>query len=150
MKQTPSQKRRRTRILVIDDDPSIRLGLSEILASEGYQVNTAASAGEICRITETLDPDIILLDLVIPGVNGFEAVEALKANACTAGIPVVAMTASWLGSQKERLATVGFHSSLRKPFTGSTLCQEIRGVEAAISAMGSPAVHDSTAPRRTA
>lgn len=129
MEKARRAERKRTRILVVDDDASIRIGLSQILVSEGFEVNTAADADEVCRVVESVDPDLILLDLVLPGVNGFDAIDCLKSDERTAAIPVIAMTASWLGSRFERLESLGFSGALRKPFSGSTLCREIREVQ---------------------
>lgn len=134
MEKPSRSERKRTRILIVDDDASIRIGLSQILVSEGFEVNTAADADRVCDVVESVDPDLILLDLVLPGVNGFDAIDTLKSHDGTAAIPVIAMTASWLGSQFERLESLGFSAALRKPFSGSTLCRKIREVQGALSA----------------
>lgn len=128
MKTSRKQARKGPRILIVDDDASIRLGLSQILVAEGYQVNTAASLDRICHIAATLCPDVVLMDLVLPGANGFEGMEMLQRDPRTSTIPVIAMTASWLGSRQDRLESVGFSGALRKPFSGSSMCDEIQRV----------------------
>ena len=80
-------------ILVVDDDPTNVHVLVDVLSHEGFNVSVAMSGDEALDQIETIKPDIILLDVVMPGIDGFETCRRLKANTATADIPVIFMTA---------------------------------------------------------
>ena len=83
----------RERILVVDDDANIRALLTVLLENEGYQV-LAAADGEAGILTATLEqPDLILLDIRMPKMDGLEACDKLRANPATHAIPVIFLTA---------------------------------------------------------
>ncbi|MEK6684266.1 MAG: response regulator, partial [Nitrospirota bacterium] len=89
-------KRKPVTILVIDDDPAILQLMSAILASEGYGVLKAQRAVEGIDLAIEVQPDLILLDLLMPDVNGFEALERLKLHPTAKNIPVIIFTARTL------------------------------------------------------
>jgi CheY-like chemotaxis protein len=74
---------------------------------------------------------VVVMDLVLPEINGLDAATLLKADEATARIPLIAVTASWLGSDGERLRRVGFEGALRKPFPPGALVKELRRLLAA-------------------
>lgn len=80
-------------MLVVDDDPDIRELLFTALEDEGYEVVPAANGQEALAIIQTFRPDVIVLDLMMPEVNGFDVVAALSEHHDTAGIPIVVVTA---------------------------------------------------------
>jgi twitching motility two-component system response regulator PilH len=80
------------KILVVDDSPTDRHHLSEMLARKGYQVITAENAEDAISKARTGRPDLILMDVVMPGVNGFQATRALSSDEATKHIPVVLCT----------------------------------------------------------
>ena len=116
------------RVLLVEDDDQSRAALQLILEQEGYDVRVARDGGEGIDLASTFRPDVIILDLVLPGLNGFDAATLLKAEPSTSGIPLVAVTASWLGSEGGRLRQIGFDAALRKPFTATALIDELRKV----------------------
>jgi CheY-like chemotaxis protein len=82
------------RILVVDDDPSIRQLYRTVLRLNGFIVDLAEDGlGALRRIDEQL-PDLIVLDLHLPGVNGFDVLSDLRANTATGDIPVIVITGS--------------------------------------------------------
>jgi CheY-like chemotaxis protein/methyl-accepting chemotaxis protein len=81
------------RILVVDDDPVIRLTLESILNGQGYSVIHADSGEEAIRLAKEARPDAAILDLVMPGMDGFETLERLKSSPQTCDIPVIILTA---------------------------------------------------------
>jgi len=81
-----------TMILIVDDADDTRELLSEFIEAEGYSAQCAASGEEALRALETLQPDLILLDAVMPGLDGFETCRRIKSHEPTAHIPVVFMT----------------------------------------------------------
>ena len=76
-------------VLVVDDSPTDLEYLSTLLAGKGYQVLRAASAEESMEQAKTHDPDLILMDVIMPGMNGFEATRKLTKDAATRHIPVI-------------------------------------------------------------
>jgi CheY-like chemotaxis protein len=116
------------RVLLVEDDPAARTALKEALQEEGYQVEVAGDGGEGIRRVSEFRPDVILMDLVLPGLNGFDAAVLLKNQPTTSGIPLLAVTASWLGSDGSRLQRIGFDGALRKPFSLHALLTELRRV----------------------
>lgn len=80
------------RIMVVDDDPDTRMVLDEILRPEGYDVE-CLEGGEAClRRAAAAPPDVLILDILMPGINGGQVAKALKANPRTATIPIIFLT----------------------------------------------------------
>jgi CheY-like chemotaxis protein len=102
-------------VLVVDDDaPSAKL-VSVVLESEGYIVHSASSAEEALARLRSIRPDVMVLDLILPLMSGLLLAEQLKANAATADIVLIAVTA-FNGSKTERIAArAGFSAYVRKP-----------------------------------
>lgn len=100
-------------VLVIDDDPSIVDFLERALEDEGYAVLTAVD-GAALPLAQSALPDLILLDIMMPGMNGIEVSQRLRDNPTTAGIPIVVMSA------QDRITTTGslmlVDDRLPKPF----------------------------------
>ncbi len=77
------------KILVVDDSPTERLALSEMLVKSGYQVVTAESGDEAVIKSKTEQPDLILMDVVMPGTNGYQATRTIVRDEATRNIPVI-------------------------------------------------------------
>lgn len=102
-------------ILVVDDEPSNLELLEGILAPAGHAVRTSRGGREALKAVEEELPDLILLDLMMPGVSGFEVCEILRADARTARIPIIIVTALAQLGVKERALTLGADDYLTKP-----------------------------------
>ena len=76
-------------ILVVDDSPTDRQYLTDMLAKSGYKVSSAASAEEAIAKVKQAKPDLVLMDIVMPGQNGFQATRALTTDEATKHIPVI-------------------------------------------------------------
>jgi two-component system, chemotaxis family, chemotaxis protein CheY len=115
------------RVLIVDDDQDIRETLSEALEHEGFQVLTARDGNEALIHLDAPGelPDVILLDLMMPRMNGFELREVLRRHPVFAGIPVVAITASSDGGRFDAPAV------MRKPIPLQNLLDAIDRVDAA-------------------
>src|SRR5919199_5118169 len=79
-------------ILVVDDDPSIRRMLQLLLTDTGYRVSTASSGEEALAYLDLVTPDLVLLDLMLPGINGQQVTERIKADTTKPFIPVILVT----------------------------------------------------------
>jgi PAS domain S-box-containing protein len=116
------------RLLVVDDDADIRGFLEEALSYHGYHVWTAPGGREALEMLADTEIDLILLDLRMPGLDGYEVIRRLKANESTRSIPVIAITASPLDKDRDRVRVLGIGASqyLTKPVSINALVQEIK------------------------
>jgi CheY-like chemotaxis protein len=112
-------------VLVVDDDEDIREALEMVLETNGHPVVSAGDGAEALEYLkrEKRRPCVILLDLMMPGMNGFELHEALSAEPAYAGIPIVVITGA--GADVEELATPMTSEILRKPFDLHTVLKAV-------------------------
>jgi CheY-like chemotaxis protein len=107
---------RRTTALVIDDDPVMREAMTRTLTKEGFWVATAAGAAEGLDMARTLRPDVITLDIIMPGMDGWELLAKLKDDALLHHIPVVVMT---LLDDRAKGFALGASDFIQKPLVGN-------------------------------
>lgn len=110
-------------ILVIDDQPGIRRLLTEVLQDEGYQVITAANGYEGIQVAQDVHPNIILMDMKMPGMDGIEALKELKRQG--QGDQVIMMTAYGELDMVNEAREAGMLDYITKPFDIMSLCQTI-------------------------
>jgi two-component system sensor histidine kinase ChiS len=112
-------------VLIIDDEIHIRRLIAQMLELAGYQVLEAASGPEALRLIEETRPDVITCDIFMPGMTGFDVLEALKSEPATAEIPVIMLTA--LGQEKDtnRAMELGAADYVTKPFGTTKLAETI-------------------------
>ena len=117
-------------ILAIDDDESIRELYDATLSAQGYRVDTASHGQKGLDMAERIKPDIIILDLMMPGMDGFEVAEKLKAHPHTRDIPIIVVTAKEL-SIPERIRLMGHIEDCvsKEGFSKEHLLQEIQQFE---------------------
>lgn len=114
-------------VLVIDDEPDQREIYRAVLSYAGYSVLQAGDALEGIRLAREALPDIILLDIALPGVDGWAAAGTLKEEPATAAIPICAISAHYLPSDESDLLTrAGFECYLLKPVEPRQVLHEIR------------------------
>jgi CheY-like chemotaxis protein len=111
------------RVLVVEDEPENRLLLQVILSTEGYQVVEAEDGRAALEAVERERPDIILLDVMMPGMNGYVVLERLRADPATATIPVIMLTALASGANMQRAVEMGAQGYITKPFEPADLVQ---------------------------
>lgn len=121
MNQSPARKH----ILIVDDYADALDIWAIYLQSMGYRVSTAADGLIAVAMAEALIPDLIVLDLELPGLTGFEAAKRLRANPETAGIPLIAATGYSHERQLEMARQSGFDAVVVKPCDPNLLVQEI-------------------------
>lgn len=109
------------RVLIVDDEPDIRLLIRVNLIQAGYEVLEAGNGREAIDLLDREEPDLILLDLRLPGLDGWEVIEHLKEQGVADRIPVVAISAHASPTTKDRAREVGFRSYVSKPFTPEEL-----------------------------
>jgi two-component system cell cycle response regulator len=115
-----------TKILVIDDAPEIHTLIKIGLAREPVEVHSAFDGPSGLAATHALRPDLILLDVEMPGANGFAVCVALKACEATREIPVIFLTVSATTDEKVRGLNLGATDYVTKPFSSTELCARVR------------------------
>lgn len=118
----------KARVLLVDDYPDAREMYSEYLQYSGFEVIEASNGMEAIQRAVDDAPDIILMDLSLPVMDGWEATRRLKADARTAGIPIVALTGHALAGISDGAKKAGCDAFVTKPCLPEDLVQEIRKV----------------------
>lgn len=116
------------RILVVDDEPDIVALVAYHLAKEGYRVATAATGTEALTTARRERPALIVLDLMLPGLSGFEVLEQLRADAATSGIAVLMLTARREEPDRIKGLSLGADDYLTKPFSPQELVLRVRAI----------------------
>ncbi len=112
-------------ILVVDDSPTDRKYLSDILAKGGYKVSTAENAEDAMAKAKQLQPDLVLMDIVMPGQNGFQATRALTRAEETKHIPVIICTSKGLETDRVWGLRQGAKDYIVKPISQADLLAKI-------------------------
>ena len=112
------------RILVVDDDALLRSSVAAVLADEGYEVDLAGDGVDALAKIHANPPDVILLDLLMPRMNGKALLETLHASAATSGISVLVMTALH-GFESHRTLALGAKDLVEKPFDIDELLNKV-------------------------
>lgn len=115
-------------VLIVEDNEMNQLLLCDALVAQGYRVLVSLSAEEGLAIAHREQPDLILMDIGLPGMDGIAALRRLKANPATRGIPVIAVTASAMRSERKEILAAGFDGYQAKPISVRDLWTEVRGI----------------------
>lgn len=118
-----SAEGRQETVLVVEDDPTLRLGLTKTLRSEGFRVEIAKTGPEGVELAQSLHPDLVLLDVMLPGLNGFEVCEELRR--LDADVPILMVTAKGEEQDKVRAFKLGADDYIVKPFGVAELCARV-------------------------
>jgi DNA-binding response OmpR family regulator len=113
------------RILVVDDETYILNILDFSLGGEGFEVLTANNGEEALTMAVDQHPDLIVLDVMMPKIDGFEVCRALKAKADTKDIPIILLTAKDRDNDRQRGQEVGVDRYMTKPFSPQKLIEAI-------------------------
>jgi len=125
---TASQIDRSPTILIVEDNEDNRIVYSTMLRHFGFAVDEAENGAEGILKARTGLPDLILMDIAIPLVDGWEAVQRLKKDPATAGIPIVALTAHAMPADRERAIEVGCDGYLAKPCEPRAVVEEVKRI----------------------
>jgi DNA-binding response OmpR family regulator len=116
------------KILIVDDDPPTRETLTTLLSDGSYELVTATNGTEALTIASELLPDLILLDVMMPVVDGFEVCRRLRADPRLAEVPIIMLTALDDRASRLRGLEAGADDFLNKPFDGSELRTRVRTI----------------------
>jgi len=117
-----------SRVLIVEDEPDIRELVVHHLKREGYQVSAASSGEEALRQVQAAPPDLVLLDLMMPAMDGLEVCRRLRQDPATAMLPIVMLTAK--GDEVDRVLglEIGADDYVVKPFSPKELLARVRAV----------------------
>ncbi|MGC2171430.1 MAG: response regulator [Candidatus Sulfotelmatobacter sp.] len=113
------------RILVAEDNAVNRELLRELLEARGYTVSEACDGQEALRMIEQSQPELLLLDIGMPILDGFAVIRRIRENPRLAPLPVVAVTAYAMRGDREKILNSGFDGYLSKPLNPSSLAEEL-------------------------
>jgi two-component system, cell cycle response regulator DivK len=122
------------RILIVEDNPGSLMLATVMLETEGFEVTGAESAEAARQIVGETTPDLILMDIQLPGMDGLEFTKELKADPDTSGIPVIALTAHAMPLHERAARAAGCEGFIAKPWTPEALSREIRAFLAGLAA----------------
>jgi two-component system, cell cycle response regulator DivK len=114
------------RILVVEDNPKNLKLVRDVLEFSGYQVFAATTGEDGVRLAAEVSPDLVLMDLQLPGIDGAEALRRLRTGAGTRDVPVVAVTAFAMPEDRRRAFDCGFNGYLEKPISVHSLPQQVQ------------------------
>ena len=114
-------------ILIVDDNPANMKLVRVLLSGEGYDVHTALDANEALAELNSSRPDLILMDIQLPGMDGLELTRRLKSDPATRDIKIVGLTAYAMRGDEERILAAGCDGYIPKPIDTRTLPNSIRG-----------------------
>ena len=116
------------RILIVDDSPSQLLGMKRIVEKLGHETVTAEDGASGVEVAKSCLPDLILMDVVMPNLNGFQATRAISKEPSTANIPVVLVTTKDQETDKVWGMRQGAKAYITKPFTETQLIEVINSL----------------------
>jgi DNA-binding response OmpR family regulator len=114
------------KVLVVDDEPELLQLLRYVLQAAGFQVAVAADGRQALEQVKREQPDLVLCDVVMPELNGFETVQALRQDAATAHLPVIMLSARGQAQDVQRALDAGADGYVTKPFSYRDLLKEVK------------------------
>jgi len=114
------------RILIVEDNPRNLKLVRDVLQVKGYVTLEAGTAEEGVRIAAEEKPDLVLMDIHLPGMNGIDALRVLRGDPATAAIPVIAVTASVMQDDRRMIMEAGFNAYVGKPINLREFLEAVR------------------------
>ena len=115
------------RILVVEDNPLNLKLVRDVLGAAGYEVVAATSGEEGLRMARERPPDLVLMDLQLPGIDGTETMRRLRKGPVADEVPVIAVTAFAMAEDQANAARAGFDGYIEKPISVRALVGEVQG-----------------------
>lgn len=116
------------RVLLIEDEPNIAEAIRFVLSRDGWDVTTLADGAEAMAVVGRVRPDIVILDLMLPGLSGLEILEAIRRDPATVALPVLMLTAKGLGRDREAAERAGVSRFMTKPFSNAEMVASVRAL----------------------
>jgi len=116
------------KILIVDDEPNIVISLEFLMKREGFQVAVVGDGEEALRKIAAFEPDLVLLDIMMPKKSGFEVCQEVRANPAWAGIKLIMLTAKGRDTEVQKGMALGADAYVTKPFSTRDLVIKVRSV----------------------
>lgn len=116
------------KILIVDDEPNIVISLDFLMKREGFEVAVAADGEEALAQVATFQPDLVLLDVMMPKKSGFEVCEALRADPAHAALKIVMVTAKGRDTEVAKGLAIGADAYVTKPFATKELVARVKNL----------------------
>jgi DNA-binding response OmpR family regulator len=114
------------KILIVDDEPNIVISLEFLMKKEGFEVAVAGDGEEALACVASFNPDLILLDVMMPKKSGFEVCEALRADPGRAGLKIIMLTAKGRDTEMAKGLAIGADAYVTKPFSTKELVDAVK------------------------
>jgi len=116
------------RILIADDEPNIVLALEFLMKKEGYEVQTVSDGEDALHAIEKSPPDLILLDIMMPKLDGYEVCQRIRSDPSMKDIVIIMLTAKGREVEREKGLALGADFYITKPFSTREVVQKVREV----------------------
>ncbi len=117
------------KIMVVDDDPVVRILVTEFLTSQGYSVNVVENGEECLRSLKETRPDILLVDCIMPDINGFDVIRSVRNNPQTADLPIVMMSSEIDTEALAHTHNVSADAYVLKPFGMREILMAVQNIK---------------------
>lgn len=114
------------RVLIAEDEPHIVESLSFVLGREGFDVSAVLDGESVIEHLRSERPGVVILDVMLPQLNGFEVLKRIKSDPSLAGIPVVILTAKGQAQDRRMAEEIGVDGFMTKPFSNREIVEEVR------------------------
>jgi two-component system phosphate regulon response regulator PhoB len=126
MKAMPTEQGKRHSVLVVEDEDNIALALDYLMTREGYAHDRVANGGEALTRIREMRPDLVLLDVMLPEMSGYEICQGMRLDPELAGIKILMMTARGSAMERKKGLALGANGFISKPFELAELRAEVR------------------------
>ena len=116
------------KILIVDDEPNIVISLEFLMKKEGFEVAVASDGEEALAKVASFDPDLLLLDIMMPKKSGYEVCEALRADLSRGGLLIVMLTAKGRDTEVAKGLAIGADAFVTKPFSTKDLVAKVKSM----------------------
>lgn len=116
------------KILIVDDEPNIIISLEFLMKKEGFDVMVAVDGDEALAKVASFNPDLILLDVMMPKKSGYEVCEVLRADPARSGLQIVMLTAKGRDTEVAKGLAIGADAYVTKPFSTKDLVARVKGM----------------------
>ena len=116
------------KILIVDDEPNIVISLEFLMKKEGFEIAVAGDGEEALAKVASFNPDLVLLDVMMPKKSGFEVCEALRADPERAGLLIIMLTAKGRDTEVAKGLAIGADAYVTKPFSTKELVSQVRNM----------------------
>ena len=118
-------KKKEIKILLVDDEPNILIALEFLMKQQGYRVETAQNGQEALELLENFTPNVILLDVMMPGMDGFEVAKKIRENTELINTQIIFLTAKGTKEDRRKGYKSGGEIYLTKPFDNEELIESV-------------------------